>query len=178
MNISWVLAEYAILPANISAQTLNSVAPVWSSWRNVRGYQVDNAVCYDTQTAQQLINHDWHQLCNLYVPTELQQQIEKSPVYSFGGTFDLDLTSKDDIVCLHLAASQNQVVLLLGFDFTVSNNPAQITYLDLIYSTINLYPDVQWVLVNQSDNLYNKFKQLTNLTCDSIHNVLNLLGTD
>jgi hypothetical protein len=178
MNVSWVLAEHAILPANVSASTLNSVAPVWSSWRHVRGYQVDNAVCYDTAAAQQLIDHDWHQLCNLYVPTELQQKTKKCPVYAFGGTFDFDIASHDDIVCLHLAASQNQVVLLLGFDLAPTNVSSQLTYLDLIHTTIDSYPDVQWVLVNHSHNLYNKVKQLTNLTCDSINNVLNLLGTN
>jgi hypothetical protein len=173
MNVSWVLAEHAILPANVSASTLNSVAPVWSSWRNIRSYQVDNAVCYHTGTANQLIDCDWHQLCNLYVSSEIQQQTKKSPIYAFGGSFDFDIPSHDDIVCLHLAASQNQVVLMLGFDLTQNQ-----TYADLIYTTVSSYPDTQWVLVDNSNEPSAQLKELTNLTCDSMNNVLNLLGTN
>ncbi len=173
MNISWVLAEHAILPANVSAITLNSVAPVWSSWRNVRGYQVDNAVCYNKDIAAQLIQCDWHRLCNLYVSSELQQQTKKSPIYAFGGSFEFDIPSHDDIVCLHLAASQNQVVLMLGFDLKSSQ-----TYRDLVYTTVNAYPATQWVLVDSPDDLPQQFGELTNLTCDSMNSVLNLLGTN
>lgn len=179
MNISWILAEHAILPANVSPNTLNSVAPIWSSWRNIRSYKADNAVCYDSNRAKQLLDLDWHQLCNLYVPTDLQQKTKKSPVYAFGGTFDQDIVSHDDIVCCHLAASNNQVVLLLGFDLTKHNTkPSQILYADLMYTTIETYPNTQWVLVNHSNDLQDRFRSLTNLTCDSMDNVLNLLGID
>lgn len=177
MNLNWVLAEHAVLPGSVTGSRLNSAAPIWSSWRQVRGYQVDNAVCYDSTLAQRLIDQGWNQLCNLYVPESVVQKNPRSNVNVFGGTFDLNIPSQDDVVCVHLAAAQSNVVLLLGFDLDRSTVQQQ-TYVDLIYTAINSYTTVQWVMVDCYGKPEPKFFELKNFTCDSVENVLNLLGTD
>lgn len=175
MNIAWVLAEHAVLLSSVTGNSLNTAAPIWSSWRHVRGYQVDNAVCYNALMAQRLIDQGWHQLCNLYVPDAVIQKNPASRVSAFGGSFDLNIPSQDDIVCAHLAAAQSNVVLLLGFDLDRST-PENQTYVDLIYAVMDSYPKVQWVMIDPEGKPEPRFFELTNFTCDSIQNVLNLLG--
>lgn len=177
MNIAWVLAEHAVLPSSLTGNGLNSAAPVWSSWRHVRGYQVDNAVCYNMSVAQRLIDQGWHQLCNLYVPDNVKHKNPTSQVSAFAGSFDLNIPSQDDIVCAHLAAAQSNVVLLLGFDLDRSTTEKQ-TYVDLIYAVMESYPTVQWVMIDPIGKPESRFFELPNFTCDSIQNVLNLLGSE
>ena len=177
MNLNWVLAEHAVLASSVTGNSLNNTAPVWSSWRHVRGYQVDNAVCYNPSVAQQLIDQEWHKLCNLYVPDAVIQKNPTSPVRAFAGSFDVNIPSQDDIVCIHLAAAQSNVVLLLGFDLDSSTSEKQ-TYIDLIYAVMDSYPTVQWVMIDPIGKPEPRFFELTNFTCDSIQNVLNLLGSD
>lgn len=171
MNICWVIAEHAILALNIQGQNLSDAAPTWGSWRHIRGLGIDNAVCYDAGLAQQLIARGYNKISNLYVPEAVWKQANTQPLQAFGGSFDFDVASRDDVVACHLAASQNQVVMLLGFDLENQSD-----YTQLIYQTINSHPQTQWVLVDDSKTLPKNFQSLTNLTCDQFENVLNLLG--
>jgi len=176
MNICWVLAEHAVIPITVTAITLKSVAPIWSSWRNIRSFDVDNAVCYDAVQASRLILNEYHTVCNLYVPEITQQQYQTLPLNAFGGSFDFDIVSQDDIVGLHLASSPGQVVLLLGFDLNTAVDPKTQDYIELIYQTINGYPQTQYVIIDQPNNVDKKLLGLANLTCDNLSNVLTLLG--
>jgi hypothetical protein len=175
MNICWVLAEHAVIPIALTAITLKSVAPIWSSWRNVRSFDVDNAVCYDIEQASKLIANDYHTVCNLYVSETVVQQHQNLPLKAFGGSFDFDIVSQDDIVGLHLASAQGQVVLLLGFDLGPKGSKPS-DYLELIYQTINSYPQTQYVIIDQPGSVDKKLLTLANLTCDNLENVLTLLG--
>lgn len=178
MNIAWVLAEHSLLPADVPNDLMRQLAPIWGSWRNIRGFGVDNAICYDSAQSHRLLDQGYADLCNLYVSLEVKKDVENPRVKVFGGSLDFDIDSRDDIVSLHLAASTNQIVLLIGFDLAEIKNSTQKRqdYLELVYQTMNQYPGVQWVVVDHPQPLWSKLQGLSNITCDSMTNVLNLLN--
>jgi hypothetical protein len=72
---------------------------------------------------------------------------------------------------------------MLGFDFqkisTEISDRYELhkikNYYGLTRSLISSRTDIQWVLVDHSDNLDKSFKELTNFTIDTLKNVLKLL---
>lgn len=178
MNIAWVIAEHGVLPWSTDPHTLSNIAPTWGSWRHIRSLMIDNAVCYNTNLANQLISQGYWNMCNLWVPTQVQKSNQPASIRAFGGSFDLDIASVDDIVALHLVAVQSQVVLLFGFDLSLirDRSQRQKEYINLIKQTISDNPDIQWVIIDPLEKPDSMFDHLSNLSCDSFENVLNLLS--
>jgi hypothetical protein len=104
-------------------------------------------------------------------------------VQSYVGEFGHETSKIEDIIALHLAAGQNDIILMLGFDFqkisTEISDRYELhkikNYYGLTRSLISSRTDIQWVLVDHSDNLDKSFKELTNFTIDTLKNVLKLL---
>jgi hypothetical protein len=168
MNIAWVIAEKYLLPPSISTAALNDAAPTWASWRLWRTYNVDNTVCYQDEDAKQVINQGYHEVSNLYISEPAWQKLNKPPgVKCFGGVFPKSILQAEDVVSIHLAAAQNDLLLLLGFNLSDLNS---VFYTGLIENS----PQQQWVIVDGA--VPSKLSTLPNLTCDTLQNVLQSLA--
>lgn len=167
MNIAWVIAEKYLLPPNIPISALNDAAPIWASWRLWRTYNVDNTVCYQDEDASLVINQGYHEVSNLYISEPAWQKLNKPPgVKCFGGAFPKSISQAEDVISIHLAAAQNDLILLLGFDLSDHNS---LFYTNLIEHS----PQQQWVIVDGT--VPSKLLTLSNLTCDTLQNVFELL---
>jgi hypothetical protein len=170
MNIAWVFGANLQLPPDIDVMQIKNSAPIWGSWKLWRPYQIDNAVCANPATADRLIQQQYYNYCNLYVPHIVSTGTKS--VKHFGGTFDYNVTDIEDLVAMHLAAHLNDVVLLMGIDFTKNIDT---DYCAILVKTIETYSEKQWVLVDGPNDVDKIFESLKNFTCDKLQNALQLL---
>lgn len=181
MNISWVLASDLDLDPDIDIEALKNLGSFWGSWKTWRSYQTDNVICSDFSRARELIDRGLVKKCNFYIPRVLYQDLDRpAEVKVFEGQYKDDVYNADDIISLHLAASQNDIVLLLGFNLAEINIPDKLqqhkwhVYHHLIRHAIDAYSDVQWVLVDHAAPVHRSFLDLPNFTQDQLSNVLSI----
>lgn len=178
MNIAWLFAENTLLPPSTDVQAIKAVAPIWGSWRTQRGYQTDNVICWDSQQATQLVAQGYKEICNLFIPQSVYDQLDRpAGIQAFGGEFVHAVDSEDDIVGMHLLATAADVILMVGFDFAEPKTPTEsrTNYLGLAAQVVRDHQRQQWVMVDHSSDLAKPFQDLENITCDSMKNVLQLL---
>lgn len=177
MNIVWLFSETTDLGPSVNIDQLHDLAPIWGSWRTWRGYGTDNVVCYEAAQAHVLIEQDYQSVCNLYVPQEAWEKANRpQKVFAFGGAFPESTDHGEDIISMHLAASQAQIVLMVGFELD-AKQPSN-SYIELVAQTMKAYSQVQWVLVDHSEQLAKPLQGLKNVTCDKLNNVLQLLNAN
>ena len=176
VNISWVIAEGYQFDPTINLDTIKNVGPIWGSWTTWRGCGTDNVICNNKAKAKGLIDQKFNEGCNFYVSNSLYHELDKPDrVQRYGGSFQHDMQHTDDIVALHLANTSADIILMLGFDL-ISIDTNNQHYYGHVLSVIKQHPDTQWVLVDHPKDLYKNFQDLSNLTCDSLGNVLQLLA--
>jgi len=184
MNVNWVLADDAVLDPDINLEKIKNIGSLWGSWRTWRAYQVDNVICNDFRKSQELVKRQFNQQCNFYISNENFKQLDNpEKVIIYEGQFVHDVDRQDEIVALHLAASQSDIVLLLGFDWhprPKSKDKLQehrdANYRGLIKHVVQDNPDIQWVLVDHGPDLMPDLANLENLTIDTLPNVIELLN--
>jgi hypothetical protein len=185
MNISWVVASGYQIDPTVDLSILQNIGPIWGSWQTWRSCGTDNVVCHNAAKAQELIQRNFQTSCNFYIPEQnFRTAGRPQGVKFYGGEFAQEMDNIEDIIALHLASSGSNIVLMIGFDFT--NISTNITdrfnlhkiknYYGLSRSLIINQPQIQWVLIDHSNNLDKSFKDLPNLTCDTLENVLQLLA--
>lgn len=183
MNVNWILSDRAFLDPGIDIASLKEIGSVWGSWRTWRAYQTDNVICHDFQKGHDLIKRCLQNYCNLYLPNENYIKLNKpSNVKIYEGDFVHDVESQEEIVVLHLAASVSDIVLMLGFDFgepvalpdRLQEHRAH-NYRHLVKQAIKNHSNTQWVLVDHEHSIMKDWKDLSNLTTDTLSNVLALL---
>ena len=121
--------------------------------------------------------------CNFYIPRKHFQEIGRPlGVKFYDGDFLELVDDLEDIVAMHLVASKSDIVLLAGFDLSIQNTPQDRfaqhrlkNRLGLMRSAFVNNPEIQWVLVDHPKEVDKAFSDLSNLTCDVMKNVLNLL---
>jgi hypothetical protein len=183
MNISWVLADSAIVDPTLDITELKRIGALWGSWRTWRAFQTDNVICHDQQKANELINRNFQNNCNFYIPNSVYTSLDRPEgVRLYEGVFAHDADYQDQIVALHLGASQADIVLLLGFDFT---EPVKIEdrllehrahhYRSLAKQVIKDNNQTQWVLVDHPGDIMKTWDMIDNLSCDTLSNVLTLM---
>jgi hypothetical protein len=185
MNISWILANGLIPDPELDLQVLKEIGPFWGGWQTWRSCGTDNVICNDFDRAQSLLTRNFNQGCNFYIPNTIYQKLDHpTSVKLYDGTTELDLENKEEIIAMHLAGSQNDIVLMLGFDWQPkSKNPDRLqehraqNYRTLIKQTIAENNQVQWVLIDHAPELMLELKGLPNLTQDTLTSVLKLLGS-
>ena len=185
MNISWVLANNTVLDPTLDISTLKDIGPIWGSWKTWRGCGTDNVICHDQGQAVELIKREFQNSCNFYIHNDAYQFLNSPPnVRLYQGQFPDQINSPDEIVAMHLAASQNDIVLLMGFDWTKKPKFADRllehhahVYRTLVGHTIRNNPDVQWVLVDHVPNLWDDLTKLENLTQDTFSNIVKMLSS-
>lgn len=183
MRISSVYAATYLPGAGLSPARMQEIGPTWGSWRTWQTCATHNVVCHDLVQARTLLRRALQAVCNFHAPQALYQDLERPMgVRWYQGDFREDCHDIEDIIAMHLAAAQSDLVLLLGFNVTA---PGVITdrleqhrvrnRLGLLRSCIQNHSAVQWVLVDHALELDTAFATLPNLTRDSVANVLQLL---
>lgn len=184
MRINWCFASTLNFDATVDIEKYKSIGPSWGSWKTWRGCGTDNVICNDMQKSKELINRAFQAVCNFYVPKKFYTDLNRPVgVKLYDGDFNKECDEIEDIIAMHLAGSQSDIVLLVGYNFNIPDNfddklarHKMTNYHGLIRSIINSNQTVQWVLVDYSGELNKAYQNLTNLTCDSMDNVLKLLS--
>jgi len=183
MRVNWCIADtYQFDPA-IDLDRVKSVGPIWGSWKTWRGCGTDNVICHDTTKARELIRRAFQAVCNFYVPKKNYQDLGRPMgLRLYDGDFSHDVDHAENIICLHLAASVSDIILMMGYDLSQIPDLEDRfekhklhNYHGMISSTIKNNPLVQWVLVDHPDKLALPYQDLPNLTCDTMENALQLL---
>lgn len=183
MRINWAFADgYQIDPA-IDIESIKNIGPTWGSWRTWRSCGTDNVICHDIAKARELVNRAFQAVCNLYVPKKHYQELDRPRgIKLYEGDFDHALDHAEDIIALHILSSMSDIVLMAGYDLgdireaqdRYDGHKLQ-NYHGMLRSLLGQNPDVQFVLVDHPKILDKAYRDLPNLTCDKMSNVLKLL---
>ena len=182
MRVCWILADTFNNPL-VDPTMLADIGSTWGSWKTWRAWNTDNVLCNDAKKAQDLITRAFQAVCNLYIPKR-DYVILGRPVgvKLYEGEFPTEFDSVEDIVSMHLVSSQNDLVLLLGFDLSeassdnIINQHKRKNYLAAFKAALKMCPATQWVLIDHDQELDPSLKEFKNLSCDSYENVLKLLS--
>jgi hypothetical protein len=181
MNISWVFADSIVLDPLADVQKIKEIGSIWGSWKTWRSCQTDNVICHDLAKSEELIKRNFHLNCNFYISNLSWITLDRpDSVKLYEGAF-VDEFQPEEIIAMYLAASQSDIVLLLGFDWQErEKNPNRLeehkfqAYRSLISNAIRNNPEVQWVLVDHKEPVMKMLVKLENLTIDSMENCLEL----
>jgi hypothetical protein len=182
VKISWVVAADYSLDPTVSVEQIKSVGPVWGSWRTWRSCGTDNVICHEQQKGRELLDRAFQAVCNFYIPRNLYEPLARPVgVRLYDGDFDRELDNIEDIVALHLAGTSSDIVLLVGFDWTLPEDISdrferhKITNRHgLMRGAVSNMPKTQWVAIDCTD-MDRSYQNLTNLTRDTLQNALQLL---
>lgn len=180
MKLSWVIANTAVIDPTVNLDSLKNIGPFWGGWRTWRSYQTDNVICHAADEAKNLIHRQFHTKCNLHVPAELWNELDRPVgVKLYGGEFNEMVDHADNIVSMHLAAAHSDIVLLVGFDLSARNlehdRMAKHRWHNNVQYLLHIFkanPDIQWVVLDHSGSVEKQFESVPNLLFDSMHNVL------
>jgi len=181
MRISWVIADTAVIDPTADVAELKNVGPLWGGWRTWRAFQTDNVICYSFEKARDLVTRQFQNRCNLYVAAKDFAKLDRpSGVQLFHGEFPEEISQQDEIVSLHLASGQSDIVIMLGFDLaekqiadTLAKHNHHV-YHHLIRTLIKNMPNVQWVALDQTVPVDKSYKLLPNFAIDTLPNVLKM----
>ena len=183
MKISWIFSDQTNLDPTIDIRQIKNIGSMWGSWRTWRACQTDNIVCHDLQKADQLIKQNFQAHGNFYISNSAFLKLDRPlGVKLYEGEFVHEVDCHEEIVCMHLAGSTSDIVLLMGFDLTekpkldsaLAAHKFQ-NYRQLIKQAIANNKNTQWVLIDHPEEVCKTYKTLDNLTKDSLTNVLKLL---
>lgn len=184
MRISWVLANDTMLDPHVDVERMKSVGSFWGSWQTWRAYSTDNVICSDLARTQELLKRQFYKHCNLYVSRANWAMSDRPEgVRLFEGEFRQEVIKADEIISMQLAASQSDLVLLLGFDWAkrqalpdkLAQHQRQV-YMHMAKHAI-ADTSIQWVLIDHAPELDPAFANLPNLTQDNLSSVFDMLGT-
>ena len=183
MRVNWVFATGYNLDPTVNIEQLKSCGPTWGSWGTWRGCGTDNVICHDQPKLQQLLQRNFQANCNFYMPNNLYGDLGRPQgVRIYNGEYLAELDNIEDVVALHLVAPISDIVLLAGFNLA-KLIPVEDrfelhklrNYHGLVRSTIATSPTVQWVVVDHPAELDKAYRELDNITCDTMENVLQLI---
>ena len=182
MNISWVLSDSAIVDPTLDLAELKRLGSFWGSWRTWRAWQTDNVICHDQIKAAELVKRNFQSSCNFYLPQVVYTSLNRPDnVKIYEGSFVHDIERQEEIVAIHLAATNSDIILLFGFDLSelipstdrLKTHRAQ-HHRNLIRQAIRDYNQVQWVVVDHPGDLDQSFTKFDNLVTDNLQTVLAL----
>lgn len=182
MKINWIIADNVKLDAQ-TIEKLKLIGPLWGGWPSWHNCSTDNVICHELPMAQEFVERQQQKKCNFYVPNSFFQDLDRpAGVKLYAGEFGLETDYKNEIICMHLVSSRSDIVLLKGMNLTAPQTFETSlqkhrwhNYKNLVKQVIVDHPSTQWVLVDHSTDIDKEFKKLTNLTVDSLSNVIKLL---
>jgi hypothetical protein len=184
MNINWVLSNRVVIDPTVDIDRMKELGSFWGGWKTWRACQTDNVICHDMARAHDLILKQFHQTCNFYMPNSFFVNLGRPPgVKLYQGDFAHEVQQHEEIVAMHLAAINCDIVLLLGFDFgepvkledKMAEHQAH-NYRSLTKQVIIDTPQVQWLLIDHPDSVRKDLQGVQNLDTDTLTNVLGLLS--
>lgn len=183
MRISWVIADSAHFDPTVDVATLKNIGPIWGGWQTWRNWETDNVVCHDPASARNLVTRSFHTRCNLHLPVATYQDLDRpAGVKLYQGEFHQLVDHPDDIVSMHLASSNSDIVLLVGFDLHARNldhdkiaKHKWHNYKNYFREIVVGNPGVQWVVLDHTLEVDKEIKIVSNMQFDTISNVLSQL---
>ena len=184
MRISWVYAQGYSLDPTVDINKIKDVGPTWGGWQTWRSCGTDNVICHELSKARELTQRAFHAVCNFYIPKKNYESLSRPVgVKLYEGEFPQETLAIQDIISLHLAAQNSDIVLMMGFDLATPVLPEDdrfekhriLNQHGLIRGVVSGNPDVQWVVVDHAGDLDKAYQILPNLTCDNMENVIQLL---
>jgi len=157
---------------------MKDVAPIWGSWKTWINFGTDNVICHDREQAQRLQSRAFHAVCNLYLLRSVYEDLgSPRAINAYDGEWSRPCADIEDIVAMHLASHQSDLVLMLGFDFgkISQNHPGDVDRKGMMRSAIQ-QSSAQWVAIDHDIDPDPAFANLTNFTRDTMSNVLRLLS--
>ena len=184
MRVNTIFSADYVPQSAESIQQLQDLAPSWGSWKSWQSCNTHNVICHEINHARALLKRNIQSSCNFYIPQKLFQPLNRpNGVHFYQGDFLEDMANLEDVIAMHLVSIQSDLVLLFGFDIS---NPGVIddrlqqhrvkNRLGLIRHAIAVNSGVQWVLVDHEKQPDQSYQSLSNLTCDKMSNVLQLLS--
>lgn len=183
MRTNWVIASKYQFDPTIDIEIVKQIGPLWGSWDTWRGCTTDNVVCHTISESKKLIKRNFQAGCNFYIPEKNYQDLNRpSKVKLYRGEYSENVNSIEDIISLHLAEPLSDLVLLVGFNLSEIVDPGDRfalhkikNYYGLIHSLISK-SSAQFVLIDHDGDLDKSYRDLANITCDTLENVLQLLA--
>lgn len=183
MRINWVVASGYQLDPTVDIEKIKRIGALWGSWTTWRNCSTDNVICHDFAKSKDLIARAFQSVCNFYVPNKHYQDLGRpSGIKLYDGEFNQEVNNLDDIISMHLCSTQSDLILLLGFDLSLSiqpQDPYEIhkyrNYHGLIRSLIVNHPEVQWVCVDHALELAKIYNDIENLSKDTLQKVFETL---
>jgi len=181
-KISWVLSDSVVLDPTVNVEEFKKLGAFWGSWRTWRACQTDNVICHDQAKAAELIQREFQNLCNLYIPESVNASLDRPPnLKVYAGEFVHDVIRQEEIVAMHLAATTSDIVIMLGWDFSeLTVNPDRLLasqaqhHRNLVRQAFINYNQIQWVIVDHNGPVDPNIVNLDNVVADSLDTVLNL----
>lgn len=185
MNVTWVLSNRVSLDPTIDIDQLKQHGAIWGSWTTWRAHNTDNVICHDPKKAQELIDREFHKKCNLYIPNSVYVLLGRPDgVRLYEGELNMDVDNKDELIALNLASTINDIILLLGFDWSAQpKNPDKLlehrahNYRNIVNQLLKEKSNVQWIMVDPDHTVRPEISKLPNFSTDSLKSVLNLLAS-
>lgn len=172
MKISWIVSDQVNLDPTIDLSRLKDVGSIWGSVRTWRAYQTDNVVCNNQEQAQKLIEGKFNQRCNFYIPKQVFEKLgSPAQVRAYGGEFEYQTSRIEEVISMHLASADSDIILLLGFDF---NSDTDVHFSKLVEACIKNNENTQWVLVDYT--VPNFLQGLNNVAADSLASIFEQLA--
>jgi len=182
MNIKWVISK-EIKGQVLEPMFIGDIASSWGSYETWKLYNTDNCICNELDTAKELLDRSFNKLCNLWLPESFFIELGRpDDVQLFGGAFtNKNYLYKDDIVALNLISKISDIILLLGFnlsdsdELTGEDRISRLNYYRNIKTFFKEHPNIQFVLVNYDNELSSYFDDIPNLLQDTAESVKELL---
>lgn len=180
MKINFVFSNQAQIDPGFEISQLKELGSFWGGWRTWRSCQTDNVVCYDFSKASELLNRKFEETCNFYISQSTYTKLGRPlGVKLYDGEFLHEVDNHDDIVSMHLASINADIVLLMGFDFSeqiqlqdkLAEHKAH-NYRCLIRQVILDNPNVQWVVLDHQKEFRKDLQNLSNLGKDTLTNII------
>ena len=178
MNINWVVGDLANL-SGLEVPGIKNIGSLWGSWRTWKNCNTDNVICHNHDQARTLIQTDFADKCNFYVPESLYKTLDNPVgIRTYAGEFSHPITNTEEIVAMLLASSVSDIVLLTGFDWSSVRSEvseAQRHYDGMIYHIIGS-SKAQWVHIDAPKDTRQDLSKFANYTTDTLTNVFGLLA--
>ena len=159
----------------ITPQDLRKIGAVWSSLDAHNRWLSDNVVCYSNESARIAVNLGVNNNNHFFINSANFDAIGKQKnIHYFEGNFPGEFTRPDEIIAMHLAGMYFDLVILLGFDLSHSDDGDQARYISSAMAAIQTRENTQWVAVLPNNKVSERLVALDNFTTDTIDSILTL----
>ena len=170
---------------HIGHERMKAVCAIWGSWQSWRTCATDNIIVEDFADARRLLDRELHTRTNMWTHEENFDLLGRPDTLSLHNiTIDKSLRDKNDLVALALSAARHEIVMCAGFDLTFDDAETdrlerheQKRFLSAVANIAKGFDQTQFVFIDLPGEPAENFEGLSNVTRDSMDNVLALVST-